>query len=394
MGEYLNIVPLDVCTGCASCVNSCPKGCISMRIDDYGFSYPYVEKTNCISCDICIKSCPIENQTSHENVGKFFVCKHQDENVRIASSSGGFFTALADKILADGGVVCGAAYSNDYRSVAHCLIYVNEELKKLRCSKYVQSEIGFCYQEIKKELKKEVPVLFTGTPCQIAGLKSYLKRPFANLLCVDVICHGVPNPKIYQEYLDYLQRKYQSEILSVNFREKIPGKKGYNTAIRFSNGFVLREEGAKNAYMRGFIHNLYIRSSCTHCQFKDFSSGSDLTMGDFWGADTLGGEYAKGGGYSIVVLNTLRGVEFFNDLTPVLKDVKEVDKATGLLFNTCSLHSVSHHPKRDVFYQTRKVEDFEGLIDSLLKEKLSFKQKLKACVISKKNVMKRFFCCR
>ena len=220
-------------------------------------------------------------------MSSFYVCKHIDDDIRKGSASGGIFVALAEYVINLGGLVYGAAFDDDLKGVSHVLIRSIDDLDKIRGSKYVYSKIGHIYQDIKDYLEKGETVLFSGTPCQVAGLKQYLKKDYLNLLCVDIVCHGVANQKIYRFYLDYLERKHNSIISGLSFRDKTRSWRDSDIVIKFGNGDELRERGSINPFMRGFIANLFIRDSCTSCKYKRFMSKSDLTLGDFWGSTEL-----------------------------------------------------------------------------------------------------------
>lgn len=201
----INIKDKSNCCGCNACVQKCPKQCISMREDDEGFLYPYVDKILCIDCGLCEKTCPVINSKEERKPLNVFAAKKPNDEVRMQSSSGGIFTLLAENVIDEGGVVFGAGF-NERWEVVHSFAEKKEDLAKFRGSKYVQSKVGNSYKQAEAFLKQGRKVLYSGTPCQIAGLKQYLRKDYANLLAVDFICHGVPSPGVFRTYLRAIVR--------------------------------------------------------------------------------------------------------------------------------------------------------------------------------------------
>lgn len=299
------------CCGCNACVQRCPKQCISMHEDEEGFLYPRVDKTICIECGLCEKVCPVINQNEPRKPLKVYAAYNKDEKIRRESSSGGVFTAIAEQVIDEGGIVFGACFDENWE-VKHDYTETKEGLKAFRGSKYVQSRIKDNYQKAEHYLKEGRKVLFSGTPCQIARLKKYLCKEYENLLTVDFICHGVPSPKVWRMYLNEtiarqcgknsvssdlksLLFERNARIEGISFRDKRLGWKKYSFALTFSttngrgekNTVSLCEVFTKNAYMRGFIDNVYLRPSCYRCSMKQSKGGSDLMIGDLWGAKRI-----------------------------------------------------------------------------------------------------------
>ena len=302
-------------------------------------------------------------------MSRFFGCKLSDDKIRLQSSSGGAFTALATQVLTCGGIVYGAAFSEDYRSVQHIAINKPEELPLLRGSKYIPSNLGHTFQDIKGNLSEKRPTMFTGTPCQVAALRKFLAdTPQENLWCVDIICHGVPDIKIYKHYLNQLEMQYQSPVKSVNFRDKTHGWRYADFVIQFANGQEFREKVTENSFMRGFIGNLYLRLSCSQCQFKNFTSGSDITIGDFWGATEIRG-YNDNMGISIVAVHSKHGQSLFDLAMEDLQNIIEVDEKIAYTFNESAYSSSNSHPRCDDFYTRFSNENFDSLIAELLPPK-------------------------
>lgn len=317
------------CCGCGACVQRCPKSCISMREDNEGFLYPEVDKEMCIDCGLCEKVCPVINQSKERQPLVVYAAKHKDEQIRLASSSGGAFTAIAEPVIEEGGVVFGAKFDKDW-SVIHDYTETKEGLAAFRGSKYVQSRIGESYKNAEAFLKTGRKVLFSGTPCQIAGLKRFLCKEYDNLLTVDFICHGVPSPGVWREYLKEETARQcggKNSVLShpkdnlgdvrienISFRDKRLGWKKFSFVLTLSvpdghgakNTVLLSEPLNENIFLRGFLANLYLRPSCHACPAKKFKSGSDVTIGDFWGVQNVMPEIDDDKGVSALMVNSLK----------------------------------------------------------------------------------------
>lgn len=320
----IEIKEKQACCGCAACVQACPKQCISMREDKEGFLYPEVDKTVCVDCHLCEKVCPVLNQGKEREPLKVYAAKNKDEEIRRQSSSGGIFTLLAEQVLDDVGVVFGARFDENWE-VVHAYTETKEGLAAFRGSKYVQSRMGDNYKKAEAFLKSGRKVLFSGTPCQIAGLKLYLRKEYENLLTVDFICHGVPSPGVWREYLKEevaRQCDRKNTVLShpnakeikierISFRDKALGWKKFSFALTLSvtegngqkNSVLLSEPLNKNLFLRGFLVDLYLRPSCHACPTKCLKSGSDVTIGDFWGIEKVMPEMDDDKGVSVVMVN-------------------------------------------------------------------------------------------
>ena len=226
MQENISIVK-DKCFGCRSCEQVCPKKCIDIKPNEEGFLYPLVEESVCIHCGLCVKSCPAENPDVHRNhPSELYGLKNKDEKAIMRSASGGASDAAAKVILAEGGVIFGAAYDENLR-VSHIEVNKIDDLYKIQSSKYVQSNVADCYSKAKKHLQEGRKVLFTGTPCQIAGLYAFLRKDYDNLYTLDLICHGVPSPLFFEKYIDYMGKKMGGKVIEYNFRSK--DKRGWGT---------------------------------------------------------------------------------------------------------------------------------------------------------------------
>ncbi len=343
------------CTGCESCVTACSISCIEMHPDKRGFYYPMVDTTRCVNCNACIKACPVINtKINSDNPARRYIgCRAKDDNIIDNSSSGGLFSVIADNILKKGGVVCGAAFDNDF-NVIHKVITNSEELHILRGSKYVQSTTHNALKELIKLNRNKIPLLFVGTPCQVAGARKILsKYNTANQLFIEVVCHGVPSPGVYTRYIKELQMD-NSSLKLLNFRDKASGWLSYNFKATFVNGSELSMDGHKNAYVNGFIDNLYIRQCCTSCKFKNNNSFADITIGDFWGAENIHVNYSDDKGVSLAIINTDKGNQTFQEIKPSLKDIFETDAENAIRKNRCITTSTSYNPRTKRFYKFLK----------------------------------------
>lgn len=299
------------CTGCGACSSTCRAGAISLRFDKEGFLYPRVDKLKCNECGMCSKSCPVLAHHSRSDLPRCYAARSNDISLVSASSSGGVFSELAIRIIGCGGVVFGAIYDGDDLTVRHAFVESTSELRKLRGSKYVQSEIGDAYKEVKTFLSARRPVLFSGTPCQVAGLLAYLHKPSDLLLTVEVICHGVPPPKLFDRLKSDLGNKH-GKLTAISFRDKDQGWASRAITGWYEGAGKIREKGAMNAYFKAFIAHLSLRKCCERCRFNDGKSNADITLGDFWGIDRLDTKFADDRGVSAVILHTKNGYDAFS----------------------------------------------------------------------------------
>lgn len=268
-----------------------------MVTDEEGFKYPLVNQETCITCSRCINTCPQLKRYEPRSCTKAYAAVHTDESIQVRSSSGGFFTALSHYVLNKGGVVFGAKITADFQHVVHDYAEDIADLEKLRGSKYVQSDINTMYIKARSFLKEGRLVLFTGTPCQIAGLNEFLKKQYDNLITCDFICHGVPSPLIWSKYISTYK-----DVKKISFRDKSHGWKKYSLAIDTKKKKVV-EPRKKNLYLKGFSKNLYLRPSCYSCQFKSGRSQSAITMGDYWGVEHSIPELSNSKGVSALIIH-------------------------------------------------------------------------------------------
>jgi len=363
------IVDKARCCGCGACAQACPVHCIDMRQDGEGFLYPAADAARCMACGKCERVCPIlRADGASPDSGTVFEQplaiggRNRDEAVRQASSSGGAFSLFADRILAMGGVVYGAAMRDGH--VVHVCAGNAEELAALRGSKYVQSAIGDAYSEIEGHLKAGRPVLFTGTPCQTAGLASFLGRPWDNLYLVDFICHGTPSPKVFAQYLASLEAREGSKVVSFSFREKDRGwhESGLQmgTRVKFGNGSEIRRYPAlRDSYMNGFLEDIYLRPSCYQCRFKVIPKHTaDITIADFWGINRVLPQLNDGRGTSLLLIHNARGKALFDAVSDAF-EYRECDWKAATAKNPTLVRSASVPPQREAFFEELEARGYD-----------------------------------
>ena len=346
------------CCGCTACAEVCPVHAIKMKADEEGFSYPYVEKDMCIQCGKCDRVCgfvPVEKNQESFSLPKAYGVKHIQDQVRFSSRSGAAFVAFSDIILNQGGSVYGAAMQDDF-SVSHIRAVNKKQRDKMKKAKYVQSKMGQTYMQVGKDLQKEKMVLFSGTPCQVAGLHAYLdemKICKSKLYCCDLVCHGVPSPAIWKDYLQYIQNKYGKKIIEANFRDKEFGWDSH------CESFVLQNQKKKivsKDYTDLFYQHIMFRPSCHNCPFANVRRPGDLTLADFWGIEKNDASFDDNRGVSLVLVSTKKGKELFdkakNDLNFFECKIENCIQPTLVKPSDVS-------PRRDAFWKDYLEMDFE-----------------------------------
>jgi coenzyme F420-reducing hydrogenase beta subunit len=325
-----------------------------MERDSEGFLMPRIEQARCVHCGKCAQVCPVD-KTMPKAQTQTFLVQIRHEEVRRCSSSGGAFSALANAALCRGGAVFGCAMADDCYSARHICVETPDELGNLRGSKYIQSEIGNAFAEAKRVLEAGRWVLFSGTPCQIAGLRSYLgKKEYDKLLCVDLLCHGTASPWVWEKYLRELEEQYGAKALTVNFRDKREGWVVFSLACRFANGREYSSPVTQDLFLRGFVADLYLRKSCYRCKCQGEQCASDITLGDFWGVERVVPELADGKGTSLAMVHTAKGSEA---LHAVASDciIQAVPMEKALLPKSPYYGPVPENPLRDrALLQMRK----------------------------------------
>ena len=375
----IHITDKKNCCGCSACVQRCPKQCIRLEEDAEGFLYPKVDEDACIKCGLCEKVCPILNQADKLPVLEALAVKNPNEEERMNSSSGGVFLPLAREVINNGGVVFGAVY-DDRWEVHHVYAEKIEDVYPMMGSKYLQSRIENTYKEAEQFLKQGREVMFVGSPCQIAGLRTFLRnKEYPNLLAVDFLCHGVPSPGVWRRYLAETYSGYdakeqsrrkatagkntvllsslnaKSPIGDIKFRDKTEsGWKKYRFVVRQKsaskadlNSVLSSDIHYNNPFMRGFLSDIYLRPSCYECKCKNGINHSDLTIADYWAARLTDQDFDDDKGIGLVLVNTLKGEEYFKRLNMTVRK-STLDKA-----HLCNggFNEYTHvHPKRTVFF--------------------------------------------
>lgn len=354
------------CCGCSACASVCPKNCIEMRTDEQGFRYPHINHDNCIQCGLCNQVCEAaSNKVVSKTTPKGYGAFAKDQEIRFNSSSGGIFTVLAETVLEEGGVVVGAAFSDDFKCVQHIFVDSKNEIAALRGSKYLQSNIGDSFKKIKEYLQNGRKVLFSGTPCQADGLKAYLKTDYDNLLCIDIICHGVPSPKVWSKYCDELENRFDGKIIKANFRDKTYSWNNFAMSVSFKGKKGLFAFKNEDPYLRLFLGDYILRPSCYHCSHKGINRKSDITIADFWEVEKLFPELSDGKGTSLLLVHSEKGLRYVKTIHNSVT-MAEVDAVRAVNQNPAAIHSAKRPADADVFWK-----DFESLTITELAQRVA-----------------------
>lgn len=345
------LATLQNCTGCSACASVCPRQCIGMCADENGFLYPDINQEFCINCGMCEKVCPVLNkQSMTEQNTKAYALYSLNDELRMQSSSGGFFTEIAQLILENHGAVYGAAYDADF-FVHHICALNSLEMAKLRGAKYVQSDLEGCFVEIKRRLRQGQQVMFTGTPCQVEGLNAFLGREYDNLICVDFVCHGVPSPMAWQQYVKFRAEQDNQGIFprTINLRSKHTGwsRYCYSNLYQYSAEIQYSARSGDDLFMKLFIGDYINRESCAVCPFKGYDRVSDFTIGDFWGIWDIAPEMDDNKGTSLVLVHTSNGMRLLNQIRGKLQ-LKEVSLKQTSLQNPSLLNSSPAKNERSI----------------------------------------------
>lgn len=379
----MEIINKIECTGCSACYNICPKHAIEMIEDKKGFEYPKINKEKCIDCKLCVKACPILHYNIVNNIPKAYAVINNNEITRDKSASGGVFSLLAEYIIDNNGVVFGAEFDKNWR-VKHYYIENKENIDKFRGSKYLQSTIGNTYKLAKEFLKNGKKVLFTGTSCQIEGLKSYLMKDYENLYTQDIICHGVPSPKVHNKYLEYQKNKFKTtKINKIEHRNKDNGWRNFKLKIKFDKN-TYKESHKKDLFMQAFLRNTILRDSCYNCHFKKKNRISDITLADFWGIENILPDMDDDKGTSLVIVNSKKGQELLENIKDKIQ-CKSVDFETAIKYNPSMTKSAKKDKQSDKFFENLDKMDF----DKLVKKYTYTPSKLKKIINKIKGIIKK-----
>ena len=382
------------CCGCEACLQVCPQQCISFHRDEEGFNYPYVNMEKCVDCGLCEKVCPELKNIDEKEPIHVYAAINNDLEERIQSSSGGLFVLLAKRIIDEHGVVFGARFDDKW-NVVHSYTENLEGIPPFMGSKYVQSRIGDNFKKVKEFLCAGRKVMFSGTSCQIAGLKNYLIKDYNNLLTVDVICHGVPSPLVWRQYLEEiknnahkgkntvsfppkhliseretLKERYETVIERISFRDKRLGWQKYSFALTLAeasadgkkNSVSLSHIHRDNPFMKVFLSDIILRPSCHKCFAKSGKSGSDITLADFWGVGSVVPEMDDDKGVSLLVVNSERGMNYI--------DLPGINKTEVTLNDAFAENPAFYRPKKENPYRALFFKDFiegEHSVISLMK---------------------------
>lgn len=344
------------CCGCWACKNVCPVQCISMPEDAEGFRYPTVDKDKCINCHLCEKVCPIIHAEADKPNEKqrAYLLQHNDKEVLLQSASGGAFTAIASWVIRHGGVVFGAAYDKDFQ-VVHQYVETEKDLQKFRNSKYVQSYTGDALKQVKDFLKQGRMVCYSGTPCQLEGLLRYLRKPYDNLITIDVMCHSITSPKIFRMYVAEMKKKYGDDLSNIMFRDKSPYGYEYSQMSVYKGGKQVYREGVDtDAYLRSFFSDVNVRPSCYDCKFKKQHHLTDFSIWDCFDVYKFSSKLDNDKGVTRILANTEKA-------QLILKEIQEdttimeipVDEAVSGVHEM--LHSVKMSPRRERFFELTKM---------------------------------------
>lgn len=364
----IKIYDKSQCCGCKGCESVCPRHCIDMKTDEEGFWYPCVNTESCSKCGICEMVCPaLHSREEKSKILATYAAVTNDEQIRRRSSSGGIFYEFSKNVLMRSGVVYGCAMSNDCLKAEHIRVDSVDQILLLCGSKYLQSDISNIFNKVKHDLREGRQVLFSGTPCQVAGLKrTLIGTQTDKLITVDFICHGVPSPEVWRQYAFTLEQKEKSLLSAVSFRDKTDGWHNYSLKCVFENGREYRSNVTNNLYLRGFVMNDFLRPSCYYCKFKGDSHCSDITMADFWGVEDILPNVADDRGTSLALVHTDAGLKLLECLSEKIT-LLQVETEDGLKQNPSYYESVLRRKVRDVYFKSfatnpsKILEEFCGL---------------------------------
>ncbi len=342
------------CTGCGACASGCPRDAIAMERDKEGFSYPVIEPDTCIRCGHCTAICPILHEREPKPLPAAFAAWNRDDSIRRDSTSGGAFTALADYVLEGGGIVYGAAFDGR-QHLRHVACFRKEDLWRLRGAKYVQSDLGETFREIRTALESRT-VLFSGTPCQVDGLYRYLGRRPENLITCDLVCHGVPSPGVWEDMARSIEQRRHKGLQAVRFRNKVTGWKDSHFTTVYDDGSVDSAPLFRTEYGRAFGRALFLRPSCHRCAYTNLNRPGDFTLGDFWGLrpDELPEQQEKG--VNLLLVNTAHGSHIFDQL-PLSRQAFPIERAVA--GNPRLASPIEQPPDRTAFFAAYALEPFD-----------------------------------
>jgi len=360
----ISILETDRCTGCGVCANCCPTEAITLGEDSEGFRKPYVNEVACVECKACIRSCPVLTLKKYNEMKPDIYAVRAEDSIRAVSSSGGVFSLLAEYVLNNAGYVCGAAFDENIK-LKHIMISDDSELYRLRGSKYVQSDTGDIYNQVKDKIKEGRMVLFVGTPCQVAAVKNYVGNN-DKFYTVDILCHGVPSQRSLDKYLKEISNG--KKIINVEFRNKRNGWSCEHILISYEDGTEYNKSMKEgNAYIKAFLSNMMLRKSCENCPFSEFPRHGDLSMGDFWGISKFDETQNDGKGTSVVFVNNAAGARLVNDVISKNSVIKKFGFSDNMPNRIKSF--LKANSKREQFLDNLKNHNFSEAMDLTMKNK-------------------------
>lgn len=352
--------------------------------DDKGFRYPQIDYSRCNKCGLCDRVCAFnEHYKGYGNHPSIYAVKNKDEAVRNTSSSGGMFTAISDKILEDGGIVYGAGYK-DRLYVCHKRATTKEQRDEFKGSKYVQSDIGRSFIRAKQDLDNDLKVLFTGTPCQVSALRSFLQKDYENLLTVDFVCHGTPSNKLWQDYLDVIEKDTRNKVVDADFRDKDKGWRAQKTKLHFQDKQTTKIKGEQSFFYL-FVYNFMLMPSCHNCKYTNFNRVGDITVADFWGIEQIMPGFNDDTGISLVLVNSDKGAALLESIKNGL-EIRTSGQQDCFLQKNLKCASLKHNAsdqfwndyhKRGMRYVVIKYTDY-GILGTFIKKVIRKIKSMKA----------------
>lgn len=374
------LASVSQCTGCTACISICPQNCIQMKEDDAGFAFPeIIDQSSCIACGLCERICPmLTNKKCDRDLSTVaYAAFSKNNSLRFESSSGGIFSELASVVLDLGGIVYGASY-DEKGVVRHIGIESYEKLEKLRGAKYSQSILGNTFRLLKNHLDSGKAVLFSGTPCQVVGLRAFLRKDYDKLICLDFVCHGIPSPMVWKKYVGYRAHTDNNEIYPqrINMRNKESGWSRYSYSVEFlyseKNRYLCKNNN--DLFMNLFVNDYILRKSCSACNFKGYSRISDITLGDFWGIWNIDPNMDDNKGTSLVLIHSSKGKELFGKILKDIK-IKKVTLEQASRENPSLISSSKHKWNRDQILNEIFQNGFQT-VEAILKTEKNGENKL------------------
>lgn len=350
------MVDFEKCTGCGACVQRCPNQCISWVQREFGFRYPQIDEDSCVNCGLCEKVCPIDKALEAPAAQKAYAAVHKDAEVLAKSTSGGAFTAIADAVFAQGGIVYGAAMLDDMQ-VKHIRTSRKNDFEGLRSSKYLQSDTGTTYQMVEQDLKRERIVLYSGTPCQIDGLKNYLGKDYENLYTADIVCHGVGSQAYFDKYMDFARKRY-GQIKTLRFRSKeFAGWSCGGVVVVVAAAHCLKKipyRDFDNYYYAYFLSGDIYRKSCYTCKYANTKRVGDFSLGDYWGVEALNLPLRTENGCSLLLVNNPRAMR-------LLDEIESLDRVETTVEQAARCNKQLNEPSELPDSREKRTKEFESL---------------------------------